>query len=375
MKNKSDYIKIAAAAGSAAQTFAGAKKFLLKNWVGQWPKNNGYSRLFAGNWKQAEAVRVSDADAKRARDDKKFHVKYLRALAREVAQLNRQPVTLVGVSAYVAGENSRKIRIAKINAIRKIATGKNLPPFVAAPLSAPARIISAWNCKKPSTAAEFEKFTGSDLLTHGRKWELSAGLSDEILADVDNESKKDRRGKWRTISNADHRATFRCFGLVCNSATLAVAFGKKEFCLVLPLGMRWEIDANGIKAVAGPDDYHPTMADCLAGVGIIAEKLAANKITREKLAAEKLADAAEMAGVFVCVRDSLRAGNCLAGTQSFAQRHNLDCRRHYSAPEILAQANGDESRVRLAIRAAISQHKIDCERGYSVIDEHCLLTA
>ncbi len=255
MKNKSDYIKIAAAAGSASQTFAGAKEFLLKNWVGQWPKNNGYDRKSAGVWKLDEAARVLNADAKRARDDKKFRVKYLRGLAREVAQINRQPVTLAGVSAYVAGENSRKIRIAKINALRKITTGKNLPPFIAAPLAAPARKISAWNCKIPTTAVEFSKFTGCDLLTHGRKWALSAGLADEILADVDNESKKYRRGKWHTISHADHRATFRCFGLVCNSETLAIAFGKKDFCLVLPPGRRWEIDANGIKAVAGPDDY------------------------------------------------------------------------------------------------------------------------
>ena len=371
MKTKNDYIKIANQAGSSAGTFAGAKKFLLKNWVGQWPKNNGYSRQSAGAWKQAEAVRVSDADAKRARDDKKFRVKYLRGLALEVEKMNRQPVTLDGVSAFVVGENLRKSRCAKINALRKIATGKNLPPFTAAPLTAPARTLNDLNEKTPSNATEFAKFTGMDLLTPGRKWDLRAGLANEILADVDNESDKGRHGYF-TVQAADHRATYRCFGLISSPQNLEVAFGGKEFVIALPENLRWEIDQHGIKAVAGPDDYHPTMGDCLAGVGSIAKKLAANKITREKLAAEKLAEAAEMAGVSVCVRDSLRAGNCLAGTQSFAQRHNLDCRRHYSAPEILAQANGDESRVRLAIRAAISQHKIDSERGYSLLEDHTL---
>ena len=130
-------------------------------------------------------------------------------------------------------------------------------------------------------------------------------------------------------------------------------------------------DANGLRLVIGPDDYHPSEYELRKWdvAGWVA-KIQANAATRKRLAAEREAESADIAGVWVCLADSLRAGNCRAGTEQFAIRHGLDLRRHYRASQILAQANGDEGRVRLAIKAACIRTHIECERGYSLLSEH-----
>lgn len=83
-------------------------------------------------------------------------------------------------------------------------------------------------------------------------------------------------------------------------------------------------------------------------------------------------DRGEAAGVYVCAADSVRAGNCRAGTESFATRHGLDTRRHYMAGELAALANGDAYRVRGAIIAALRRHRTEMTRGYAMLSEHLL---
>jgi hypothetical protein len=120
------------------------------------------------------------------------------------------------------------------------------------------------------------------------------------------------------------------------------------------------------------DDYHPSASDLIkenAG-DKIAEKVWQNHKVRLETKAREAAALAGMEGVVVCVADSRRAGNCEAGTFSFATRHNLDPRQHYPAAELVQIANGDSSRVRLAITAAVLRHKREMERGYSELAEH-----
>ena len=65
--------------------------------------------------------------------------------------------------------------------------------------------------------------------------------------------------------------------------------------------------------------------------------------------------------------DSLAAGNCQAGSEQFARRHGLNPTRWYKPNELLAVANGDAQRVRLAVLAAVRRHDRLAEAGAQVI--------
>jgi len=75
-------------------------------------------------------------------------------------------------------------------------------------------------------------------------------------------------------------------------------------------------------------------------------------------------------GVYVCAADSYRAGNCRPGTESFASSHNLDVRKHYTAKELLALANGNFRFVKAAVIAAIRRERKEATFGYCSISEH-----
>ena len=92
--------------------------------------------------------------------------------------------------------------------------------------------------------------------------------------------------------------------------------------------------------------------------------------TRQRMAAERAVEAAAVAGVYVCLADSIRAGNCRQGTLNFGQRHGLDPARHYSAPDLLAMANGDASRVRVAVTAARLRHEREMTAGVCELADH-----
>jgi hypothetical protein len=148
-----------------------------------------------------------------------------------------------------------------------------------------------------------------------------------------------------------------------------------------PAGCRWDFDANGLRLVCGPDDYHPTSAELRRGTDRMLAQLRANADTRRRLAAEnaetrrrlaaeRAVERAEAAGVWVCLADSLRAGNCRAGSETWAARHGLDVRRHVEAGILFDHANGDWARVRLAIRAALTRHARELAQGFAVLAEH-----
>lgn len=376
MKIKNDYIVLAKKLGSSSKTFAGAKKFIL----GQ--RGVFYYGTFGYKWENcdarqayvvAEKIRTSSPEAKRASADNIFRAKYLRRLNAEAKKINRQPETLGEISQFISSAVTRQNRLQEISKLISIAKNKPATPIMTAQYTGPAKImLPGFSAKFPSCAAESAKLGYA--VESNVRWIFSHGFCNRILANQNSISAKGRNG-WYSTQHADHRAEIRCAGLIISDQKLQIAYCAKEFFVELPENYSWQIDQHGIKAVCGPDDFHPTISDCLEGAEFICEKIQANKVTREKLAAQKLAEMAEMEGVSVCVADSLRAGNCLAGTQSFAVRHQLDLNRHYSAPEILKIANGDESRVRLCIRAAIIQNNVDVQRGYSILAEHKLSVA
>ena len=156
-----------------------------------------------------------------------------------------------------------------------------------------------------------------------------------------------------------------------------------------PHGYRWDRDRNGIKLVSlanARDDFHPDTDDIVAGAKHCAAKLRENAkrrreiATRERLEARKtrqqreqeqrIIRKAEREGLTVCLADSLKAGNCRAGTLNWATRHGYDPTRHYTPSELLANANGDTPRVALVVAVALRRHRSEMERGYAELSDH-----
>jgi hypothetical protein len=185
-------------------------------------------------------------------------------------------------------------------------------------------------------------------------------------------------------SNWNKRSTFQR-GIIVQSYATCTDFRAAVLHLAgeahtirAPRGWRWDIDANGLRLRSCSDsriDYHPTASELtgdvaelprLAKAGAAARK-AANRAARADARAVKRA---EEIGVMVCLADSIRAGNCRAGSESFARNHGLDVAKHYTTAELLAVANGQTRLVALACTAALRRAIKELDRGYSELSEH-----
>ncbi len=130
-------------------------------------------------------------------------------------------------------------------------------------------------------------------------------------------------------------------------------------------------DSIGYAVTLGPDEYHLTNLELSTlNVSEWVTILNKNAIKRKELAVKALAEKAQFEGIYVGIKDSLRAGNCMKGTQDFATRNKLDPKKHYNAVELLNIAGNDLHRVKLAIMAARLQYNIEMERGYANISDH-----
>ncbi len=136
------------------------------------------------------------------------------------------------------------------------------------------------------------------------------------------------------------------------------------------------MDNNGIKLVRGRDDYHPSATDLVSENPIqeMIRVLEQNTAIRLKNELELSAEIAQAEGVYVCAKDSLRVGNCLAGTLNFAKNNGIDVKRHYSANELLKLSiRSDYQRFKLVIKAACRRFKTEMERGYSLLEDHMIV--
>lgn len=89
-----------------------------------------------------------------------------------------------------------------------------------------------------------------------------------------------------------------------------------------------------------------------------------NKVNRVIREAEKLQ-------VQISIVDSIRAGNCLSGTQAWAMRNHLNTSNHYQIQSIFDKLDGEnKDRVKLVILRAIERTKNELERGYSMLRDH-----
>ena len=162
-----------------------------------------------------------------------------------------------------------------------------------------------------------------------------------------------------------------------------------------PRGFHFAIDHLGFKIQSNSTksmDYHFTAIDLLpyaikkndykSGqllVAIAKSNYQARKKANLKSAifstdpekVKRVIKEAERLQVQVSIVDSIKAGNCLSGTQIWAMRNRLSTSNHYQIQSIfdkLDDANKD--RVKLVILRAIERTKQELERGYSLLQDH-----
>lgn len=199
-----------------------------------------------------------------------------------------------------------------------------------------------------------------------------------------------KNGKKESGSNSNwsKKSTFRRELMTLSVATVDprdtkiatyAYYDRSAMEIRAPRGYRWDIDQDGLVLLGVAGDYHPTGSELVAAAGdkcaaIIAAlksgataRREAKSKGRQQIAAIKLA---EREGATVCLRDSVRAGNCLAGSQSWASRHGFSASQHYRPSEVLAKANGDAGRVAIVVTVALRRHRAEMDRGYAILADH-----
>lgn len=187
-----------------------------------------------------------------------------------------------------------------------------------------------------------------------------------------------------SYTNWRKKSTFRRYLVVESWARVGyhslVFFWRGQVLTVhAPRGYHWAIDTNGLYLVGRAGDYHPTaneLANAANDKGrAIVAKLKENAAIRKQQAKKakqqlRMVKRAEREGARICLADSLRAGNCRAGSTNWAQRHNLDPSQHYKPSQVLALANGDTARVAVVAAAAVRRHQQEMARGFCDLADH-----
>lgn len=356
---------VAQNAGSTAQTTRGVARFLRDS---RQARRNmfGKSTESVVAWKAKQAQRKADPEAKRAIHDKAFRRRFLAKLNRREARAIACDGTIAAVMWYYTPpvETKRREELAECARLRSIVTGKKCEPV-----------------KEPSFGHQIEIQRGTALMhgvtltTRGKDYTILSTKSPSCLVHVDGstEWKNGRAVKYTRATNDNY---VRSLAVIRDSQTLDYICHESRYTITLAPEFRWDVDRYGLRAVMclwPANDFHPTAAEMMNQVdrpGSIENTIIVNRETRERYAAEHAAELAEVAGVYVCLADSIRAGNCQAGTLAFAQKHRLNPTAHYTAPELLAQANGDAGRVRIAITAARIRHDREEAAGFCLIADH-----
>lgn len=302
----------------------------------------------------------------RLKHDKKFAANKVKTL---------RPVevrTLKALDKYAKGYNDRKYlwHLLKESGCKMKETVKaHVLPLNAALLPISEVICEGFNIK---------------LVKRGKDWSISPSYENRL--DYTPSETIWKNGKAVGYERAKNNNLVRSLALLLNDQTVIFDVNYKTTTYTLPENsdLHFDIDHNGLRVVSGKDDYHLRAKDLFsfegknayynlneAFIGYLRGMIARNADLRRKIELERAIEEKEYENVAVCYKDSIRAGNCEAGTQSFVSRMGLDARRHYSAQELLKlNVNGDIGRLKLTLKAAAIRCRREMEQGYSVLSEH-----
>ncbi len=340
-----------------------------------WPCYAASSLTARLTWESEQQKRKEYPEAKRARHDRVFRKKFLKRLRERKRTLLREPArNCRTVTAWALKHAKRDRELQEIIRQRNIVlapASRELVPITERPnwVYVPG--------DDRHDIAQIAEAQGLQVLRRAKHWRCCATLKPSSCAHAPGASRRINK-RWSTVRYAINDTYLRFFAVVKTPQELEVVVHETIRSHTLPDGFVWDIDRNGLRILrADGADYHLTGQD-LAHVIVdtLLFRLNTNaQIRRDaelRAKADRVAFMADKAGVWVCAADSLRAGNCLAGTEAFAHRHNIDTTRHYPAKTLLDMANGDAGRVRLAISAASLRHKRELERGFSILEDHVL---
>jgi hypothetical protein len=354
----------AAELGSSAKTLKGVTHFLKENpapWRSfrpfrnprpiQWRSKRGSA------WEASVAERKSDPEFKRALRDQKFGLGFARQLRRSLEKDHSRILAGDPTSAdkFLASLEKRLERINQIRAAHGLKSVR---------FTHQLHLISV--------TSEVAERVGVKLVKRGKDWSVEASYGANCFHHEDGETEW-KNGVPKAYTRAVNENRVRSFAAIRSTQEIVYFLSDKVYQVALPPGYFWAIDQNGLRAVKTDsihDDFHPEASDLICDGHRVVQQLEANRQQRLEAKAREAAALAEMEGVFVCLADSRRAGNCDAGSISFARRHGLDAARHYAAQELVNIANGDSGRVRLAITSAVYRHRKELAQGFSILTEH-----
>lgn len=196
-------------------------------------------------------------------------------------------------------------------------------------------------------------------------------------------SLKENMGRYSsrcTFTRWEYTPKVTCYAVILEERKLEFHWTDQVFLLTSPRGYRWDKDESGIRLVSLSvldKDYHPNSDDLLfykrSEMSATINRLYSQRLEVKRKAREDKARVrrAEKEGAMICLRDSLKAGNCEVGTLSFAKRHGLDPKRHYLPTTLLKIANGDTHRVQLAVVIGLRRHRKEMQQGFALLEDHC----
>lgn len=323
-------------------------------------------RVTAGTYALPKPLRTfshEERAVRRAIHDKTFRTGWLRENAAEQKKLLRVGPTLADITHAIDLQVATAKRLKELVAFRTRVTGKTCPlpklafPGHTVPIAMP-------------TARKFG-YHGSMV---GKDWAIypTRGSSHLVMEEGHTDW---QNGKPKDYTRATRDNFVRSFAVIRDPRTIDFAIHLTELRLVLPDGLQWGVDGNGLHAIdAQGDDYHPSAGELALihkNPDYLLQKIATNRDARRRAKAEAAASRAELEGVQVCMADSLRGGNCRSGTEAWAQRHQISPDQHIPALKLLDLAGHDSpDRVRLAIAAATRRHRQEVARGFAVLSEH-----
>lgn len=181
-----------------------------------------------------------------------------------------------------------------------------------------------------------------------------------------------RNGKAVGYTRAVRINYVQSFGIIDSDGNLQARIDGQDYSFPPPDGLRWEIDEHGLRVVAPDGAAYHIEAYHLVGWTLqqLREAVDHNREIRQAEEARLKAEALELEGVYVCFNDSRRAGNCAAGTRSWAEAHGLDVTRHYPASRLIPLAVNGLAQVRIALHAAARRHRKEMEQGYCELHKH-----
>lgn len=198
----------------------------------------------------------------------------------------------------------------------------------------------------------------------------------------DGQIREINRGRYSfrcTFPRIDYQPQARCCGVTIASGTYAVFFVRAQTIrLTAPKGWKWGQDPHGIyltrrREIDEIRRYHVTGDDVLSGqracrsAAVDHERVQID-LAKQQRKIERIRRSIKLSDVYVTLRDSLRSGNCLAGSESFARRINVDPKSCVPASRLMTLAKKiggtTQRQVERAIAAAQDRAVEDAARGF-----------